>query len=288
MPGFLSNAGACCSYCVDLAAWPRLGNRLRQPHSAGLKSRGRGSWGSAVVVAGRRNNYGSSRQQQKSRDRSSKAALLSKKVRTATALEGAQRQNQEFFDISQLKEDHAVGQVISAQANFMRVLVTKCSEAAEIPTLEEMDSASPANGLLEESCTGSSGPAKSKIGTELLCVVRAVLKKLRRRVYVGDAVVIGGIDWIEARGMIADILPRSSTIVDPPIANVDHVLLLFALDRPQLDPKPLSRFLVATEATGVPFSLVLNKADLVSEKVHNWTAAWNMGWVTLTPLSSHS
>eukprot|EP00850_Spirogloea_muscicola_P011142 SM000068S20574 [mRNA] locus=s68:249214:251196:- [translate_table: standard] len=71
--------------------------------------------------------------------------------------------------------------------------------------------------------------------------------------------------------MVEDVLPRVSEVLDPPVANVDFILLLFALDRPRLDAAVLSRFLVAAEASAVPFALVLNKADLVpAEVVESW------------------
>eukprot|EP00850_Spirogloea_muscicola_P013867 SM000096S24896 [mRNA] locus=s96:394062:396180:+ [translate_table: standard] len=102
---------------------------------------------------------------------------------------------------------------------------------------------------------------------ELLCVVRALLKKIRCRVLVGDRVLVGGVDWTARRGMVEDVLPRVSEVLDPPVANVDFILLLFALDRPRLDAAALSRFLVAAEASAVPFALALNKADLVPLEV---------------------
>ena len=58
-------------------------------------------------------------------------------------------------------------QVISAQANFMTVRVTV--------------------------------PGKDQ-HVELLCIVRALLKKLRERVLVGDYVRVISIDWVEAQG----------------------------------------------------------------------------------------
>ncbi|KAJ7551151.1 hypothetical protein O6H91_06G001100 [Diphasiastrum complanatum] len=106
-----------------------------------------------------------------------------------------------------------------------------------------------------------------KSGRELLCVVRAVLKKIKRKVMVGDRVLVSGIDWTAGRGMVEDVFARKSQIIDPPVANVDHLLVLFAMDKPRLDPMTLSRFLVEAESTRINFTLVLNKVDLVPSKV---------------------
>lgn len=104
------------------------------------------------------------------------------------------------------------------------------------------------------------------IGVELLCVVRAVLKKIKRRVLVGDSVVISSIDWVDRRGLIEDVYQRKSEILDPPVANVDHFLVLFSMEQPKLEPFTLTRFLVEAESTGIPFTLALNKSELVDEK----------------------
>jgi ribosome biogenesis GTPase len=101
-------------------------------------------------------------------------------------------------------------------------------------------------------------------GSDLLCVVRALLKKIRRRVLVGDRVLVGAVDWTDRRGMIEDVFERRSEVADPPVANVDR---LFSLDQPKPEPATLTRFLVEAESTGIPFVLVFNKVELVDEQV---------------------
>jgi len=110
--------------------------------------------------------------------------------------------------------------------------------------------------------------SSSKVGTELLCVVRAVLKKIKRRVLVGDKVVVGSIDWVDRRGMIENVFQRSSDILDPPVANVDRLLVLFSVEQPQLESFVLTRFLIEAESTGIPITLALNKAELVDQQVN--------------------
>lgn len=43
-------------------------------------------------------------------------------------------------------------------------------------------------------------PGDTNTTVELLCVVRALLKKMRERVLVGDFVRVISIDWIDMRG----------------------------------------------------------------------------------------
>uniref|UniRef100_A0A803L165 Uncharacterized protein n=1 Tax=Chenopodium quinoa TaxID=63459 RepID=A0A803L165_CHEQI len=146
-----------------------------------------------------------------------------------------------------LSPNQAIGMVASAQANFMRVIVQ--STPPEEPSRTE---------VLEGSGRGA--------GIELLCVVRAVLKKIKRRVLVGDRVLVGSIDWVDRRGMIENVFPRESEIPDPPIANADHFLVVFSLDQPKVEPYSLTRFLVEAESTGFPLTLALNKCELVRDE----------------------
>ncbi|XP_008776127.2 small ribosomal subunit biogenesis GTPase RsgA 1, mitochondrial [Phoenix dactylifera] len=160
-------------------------------------------------------------------------------------------------DHRKLLPNQAVGLVAAAQANFMRVIVESAGGPPENPSFVVSD---------------------SRIGKELLCVVRALLKKIKRMVLVGDKVLVGSVDWTDRRGMIEDVFKRNTEILDPPVANVDHLLVLFSMDQPKLEPFTLTRFLVEAESTGIPLTLVLNKSELVgketisswNERLHGW------------------
>lgn len=166
-------------------------------------------------------------------------------------------------DNPHLSHDQAVGTVASSQANFMRVIVQ------HIPPETSMDH------------SGSFSKGSGEIGVELLCVVKAVLKKIKRRVLVGDKVLVGSIDWVDRRGAIENVFQRKSEILDPPVANVDHLLVLFSMDQPKIEPFSLTRFLVEAESTGIPLTLAVNKSELVSEEVRNTLT------LIFIPMSSH-
>ena len=102
---------------------------------------------------------------------------------------------------------------------------------------------------------------------EVLCVVRALLKKMQRRILVGDWVALSGVEWTAQRAMVAQLLERTGqTLSDPPVANAQQLILCFAVNDPPVEAVQLTRFLVSAEASGVPFVLVFNKADLDSEQ----------------------
>jgi ribosome biogenesis GTPase / thiamine phosphate phosphatase len=98
----------------------------------------------------------------------------------------------------------------------------------------------------------------------LLCTRRTRLKKIGQRVMVGDRVLIEEPDWNGDRGAISQVFPRRSELDRPPIANVDQILLVFALVSPTIEPYQLSRFLVKAESTGISVCLALSKSDLAS------------------------
>ncbi|WP_298975652.1 small ribosomal subunit biogenesis GTPase RsgA [uncultured Thermosynechococcus sp.] len=102
---------------------------------------------------------------------------------------------------------------------------------------------------------------------ELLCVRRARLKKMGQQVCVGDWVVMSHPDWQGQRGAIAEILPRRNQLHRPAIANVDQILLLFALADPPADVHQITRFLLTAEGLKVEIHVVFTKADLVSPQV---------------------
>jgi ribosome biogenesis GTPase len=68
--------------------------------------------------------------------------------------------------------------------------------------------------------------------------------------------------------MIENVFQRSSDILDPPVANVDRLLVLFSVEQPQLESFVLTRFLIEAESTGIPITLALNKAELVDQQVN--------------------
>jgi ribosome biogenesis GTPase len=50
---------------------------------------------------------------------------------------------------------------------------------------------------------------------------------------------VSSVDWEQGRATVEDILQRTSELVDPAVANVDHALLVFALDSPPVRHKIL-------------------------------------------------
>ena len=99
------------------------------------------------------------------------------------------------------------------------------------------------------------------------CHFRANLEQL----VVGDRVIWQAPSG-EGDGVVTALMPRSTVLMRPdnygklkPVgANLDRLLVMFA-PRPEPSSVLLDRYLVAAELSGIPATLVLNKADLVGE-----------------------
>ncbi len=125
----------------------------------------------------------------------------------------------------------------------------------------ESESASLPEGLL----VAREGPAfrlRTADGRVLRALVRSRILKRFGPVVVGDRVRYQELPGEEA--VVEEVLPRSSYLPHPPVANVDQVLVVVSLVEPDLDEWFLNRVLVASEAFGLEARIVLNKVDLVS------------------------
>lgn len=97
-------------------------------------------------------------------------------------------------------------------------------------------------------------------GTLLEATARGRLR-LEHDLLIGDKVFYQMMD--EKSCSIEKVLPRYSVMKRPYIANVDQILLVFALKDPDYSTYLIDRFLVLAEASRIPVVLVFNKADKV-------------------------
>ena len=180
-------------------------------------------------------------------------------------------------DVS-IKSGQLLGTVLAVQANFYRV---QLDEEGERETRGQGDGEMGRWGDREIRPFSSSTDSASSASSDpllLLCTRRTRLKKIGQQVIVGDRVVVEEPDWAGGRGAIADVLPRNSQLDRPAIANVNQILLVFAVTDPPLEPYQLSRFLVKGESTGLDVVLCLNKSDLITaqeqseikERLNSW------------------
>ena len=115
-------------------------------------------------------------------------------------------------------------------------------------------------------------------------VIEAVLRgRLKREERVGDKVVVGdrvdvarseagtGEAWTiervhERQSELARKAPGKAPRAKVIVANVDQIVIVFAVARPEPHLRMLDRFLVLCEANGLAALIVANKVDLVGEE----------------------
>ncbi|MCR5834491.1 MAG: ribosome small subunit-dependent GTPase A [Selenomonadaceae bacterium] len=108
-----------------------------------------------------------------------------------------------------------------------------------------------------------------KSDNELIpCKLRGLLKRDKK---IGSAVCVG--DFVEisrlrdGSGVIESIQSRRNFLIRPPVANVDRVILTFAVDAPKLHPLLLNRFITLAEQSALDEIIIcVNKSDLATEE----------------------
>lgn len=97
------------------------------------------------------------------------------------------------------------------------------------------------------------------------CKAKGAFRNQKVKPLVGDNVVISVLDKEKKIGNIDQILPRTSELVRPAVANVDQALVVFAASAPEPNFNLLDRFLIMMEKQKVPTIICFNKMDLVDD-----------------------
>ncbi|WP_419873028.1 ribosome small subunit-dependent GTPase A [Candidatus Pristimantibacillus sp. PTI5] len=95
------------------------------------------------------------------------------------------------------------------------------------------------------------------------CRARGVFKNKGLTPLVGDVVMFSLTE--NGEGTVEELLPRSSELIRPPVANIDLAILVFSVTEPALNLQLLDKFLVHIEHAGIPAVLCLSKQDLEND-----------------------
>ncbi len=98
------------------------------------------------------------------------------------------------------------------------------------------------------------------------CKAKGVFRNQKIKPLVGDAVEIEILDEGEKEGNIIRILPRSTELIRPAVANVDQALVIFAAAKPKPNLSLLDRFLVMMDRQSIDVIICFNKKDEASEE----------------------
>lgn len=94
------------------------------------------------------------------------------------------------------------------------------------------------------------------------CKARGIFRKKNLSPLVGDNVSISIVDEEEKKGIIEEVFERKSELIRPPVANIDKVLITFAVKEPKPNLSLLDRFIVFSEREGLDIVILLTKTDL--------------------------
>lgn len=100
-------------------------------------------------------------------------------------------------------------------------------------------------------------------GDKVLCKLRGKFKKQGIRPLTGDLVEYTRI--INNEGVVENILNRRTELKKPSVANVDQVVIVTTIEKPDVPLDILDRFIVLVENERLPIVIVLNKIDLLND-----------------------
>jgi ribosome biogenesis GTPase / thiamine phosphate phosphatase len=98
------------------------------------------------------------------------------------------------------------------------------------------------------------------------CKGRGLFRKEKLVPCVGDHIMLEPDELDEYKGTIVKILPRKNIFVRPPVANLDQILIVMAMEKPEPNFYLLDKFLVMAEKNQVEIIIAFNKIDLIEEE----------------------
>ncbi len=95
------------------------------------------------------------------------------------------------------------------------------------------------------------------------CRARGIFRKNSVKPLPGDIVEIEELD--DGSGSVTKIFPRKNSFVRPPIANIECLVIVVAVDNPKPDLNFIDKMLVIAESNNVKPVICLNKCDLSAD-----------------------
>lgn len=96
---------------------------------------------------------------------------------------------------------------------------------------------------------------------EVECKAKGVFRNRKVKPLVGDDVNLILLSEEKKIGNIEEILPRTSELIRPAVANIDQALVIFAVSDPEPNFNLMDRFLIMMERQKLTPILVFNKTD---------------------------
>lgn len=115
----------------------------------------------------------------------------------------------------------------------------------------------------------------------LECRARGIFRNKSQKPYVGDMVMVTRNE--DGSGNIEEILPRTSLLLRPPVANATQAIAVFSWIDPKLNATLLHRMLLAGEQKGLRMVVCFNKSELMKDADRRMVTDWfkNTGYPIL-------
>ena len=97
------------------------------------------------------------------------------------------------------------------------------------------------------------------------CKAKGIFRKEGIKPLVGDKVEIEILDEEKKEAALIKIFKRKNELFRPAVANVDQMMIVMALARPDPNFGVLDRLLIQAEISEVPTIICFNKADIASK-----------------------
>ncbi len=106
------------------------------------------------------------------------------------------------------------------------------------------------------------------------CRARGKFRKMNISPQVGDNVEIELSEGEELKGSIEDILPRKNVFIRPPVANIDSIIVTFAVKNPEPNLLLADKLTAAAVSMKVDCVICINKIDLDLKKAEEYKEAY--------------
>ena len=110
---------------------------------------------------------------------------------------------------------------------------------------------------------------------------RGVFREDKLTPLVGDKVKIR-ISEEDNTGYVVEVLPRTSQLSRPPVANITQAIVVMSIRKPKINTWLLDKFLIMAEYENLDIIICLNKSDLDEEDIMKYKRIYeNVGYKVL-------
>lgn len=95
---------------------------------------------------------------------------------------------------------------------------------------------------------------------DIECRARGLFRKEEITPMVGDQAIVDLTE--EGKGYVVEILPRKNSLIRPPVANLDRLVIVVSATQPVPNPLIIDKLTAIAERRGIPVAVVFSKIDL--------------------------